>query len=111
MKLTTAFFLLVFLFSFVIELSYARKVPEEYWKSIMKEQPIPKAIGDLFIEEDSGGNNSNYEMDHFAKDFDTKAIAVIYHSHGKSKEDEDSDAKKQERSFVVVEPEIEISKH
>ncbi|KAJ6739048.1 PROTEIN putative-RELATED [Salix koriyanagi] len=68
------------LFSFLsfVELSDARKEPREYyWKSMMKDEPMPEAIKELFVEDPAGAGKLN----HFVKDFDTRHSAIIYHSH------------------------------
>lgn len=65
-----------------VELNHARKEPREnYWKSMTKDQPIPGAIRDLFVQDPAGADKTN----HFVKDFDTKHNAIIYHSHEKDK--------------------------
>ncbi|KAJ9135536.1 hypothetical protein P3X46_032711 [Hevea brasiliensis] len=96
MKRTLAFFLILFfVFSFV-NLNNARKLPEDYWKNIMKDQPIPEAIKSLFVEDSADAASSLLganKMNHFVKDFDTRAIAVIYHSHGENKKNEHSPSK------------------
>ncbi|XP_031264164.1 uncharacterized protein LOC116122461 [Pistacia vera] len=71
--------------------SYARKEPGEYWKSLMKEQPMPKAIKDL-LHQDSEAR----KIDHFAKDFDVNPNVIIYHSHSEPKE-----GKPEEKSLVT----------
>ncbi|KAF9684350.1 hypothetical protein SADUNF_Sadunf04G0109200 [Salix dunnii] len=61
-----------------VELSDARKEPREYyWKSVMKDEPMPEAIKDLFVEDPAGAG----KMNRFVKDFDTRQSAIIYHSH------------------------------
>ncbi|XAR72823.1 hypothetical protein NMG60_11019593 [Bertholletia excelsa] len=66
----SAFFLLSLLFS-ICSPSEARKDPEEYWRSMMNGQPMPKAIGDLTI---------NDRDHHFMRDFDTGTTHIIYRS-------------------------------
>lgn len=48
----------------------------------MKDQPIPEAIKNLFVEEDEEAAASANKKNHFVSDFDTRAVAVIYRSHG-----------------------------
>uniref|UniRef100_A0A6N2KV85 Uncharacterized protein n=1 Tax=Salix viminalis TaxID=40686 RepID=A0A6N2KV85_SALVM len=75
-----SFLAVLVLFSFLsfVELSDARKEPREYyWKSMMKDEPMPEAIKELFVEDPAGAG----EMNHFVKDFDTRHSAIIYHSH------------------------------
>ncbi|XP_024959777.1 uncharacterized protein LOC112500511 [Cynara cardunculus var. scolymus] len=56
----------------------ARKGPEEYWRSIMKDEPMPKAIQDVLSEDSTDKENNR---DRFTRDFDTKPNLIIYHSH------------------------------
>ncbi|XP_065856877.1 uncharacterized protein [Euphorbia lathyris] len=69
--LLLCFFLLFSLFF----LNHARNVPEDYWKRVVKNQPMPEAIKGLFVEDSDAVKNT-----HFVKDFDTRSIAVIYRS-------------------------------
>lgn len=66
------------------KLSYAaRKEPVDYWKSIMKEQPIPEALKNLLhlhYRQSDYQKNGNL----FVKDFDMKPSAIIYHTHSHS---------------------------
>ncbi|KAG6779506.1 hypothetical protein NC652_011547 [Populus alba x Populus x berolinensis] len=82
MKSFWAVLVLVSFLSFV-ELRDARKEPREYyWKSMMKDQPMPESIKDLFVQDPAGAGKLN----HFVKDFDTRHTAIIYHSQdGKDK--------------------------
>ncbi|KVI01976.1 Organ specific protein [Cynara cardunculus var. scolymus] len=70
----------VFLFSLVLlaRMNDARKGPEEYWRSIMKDEPMPKAIQDVLSEDSTDKENNR---DRFTRDFDTKPNLIIYHSH------------------------------
>ncbi|XP_050233980.1 uncharacterized protein LOC126682372 [Mercurialis annua] len=76
---TLILLLSLFLFS---SLNDARKLPaEDYWKSVMKEQPIPNAIKDLFVQDptsDALTSIRSNKKNHFVKNFDTKSVAVIY---------------------------------
>ncbi|KAJ6402798.1 hypothetical protein OIU84_014828 [Salix udensis] len=79
-KRMKSFLAVLVLFSFLsfVELSDARKEPREhYWKSMMKDEPMPEAIKELFVEDSAGAG----KMNHFVKDFDTRHSAIIYHSH------------------------------
>ncbi|KAI5577248.1 hypothetical protein BDE02_09G100400 [Populus trichocarpa] len=77
------FFLVLLSFLSFVELNHARKEPREnYWKSMTKDQPIPGAIRDLFVQDPAAGAD---KMNHFVTDFDTKHNAIIYHSHEKDK--------------------------
>ncbi|PIN06746.1 hypothetical protein CDL12_20689 [Handroanthus impetiginosus] len=63
------------LFAFITD---ARKDPNDYWKSRMKDEPMPKALKDLFHQNPTSVSpNSN----HFVRNFETKASAIIYHNH------------------------------
>uniref|UniRef100_A0A2N9IKT7 Organ specific protein n=1 Tax=Fagus sylvatica TaxID=28930 RepID=A0A2N9IKT7_FAGSY len=64
----------------------ARKDTGDYWKSIMKDQPIPEAIKDL-IHQDPPYLSDATKKDHFVKDFDVKPNAIIYHPHVAPKEE------------------------
>ncbi|XP_015892678.3 organ-specific protein P4 [Ziziphus jujuba] len=64
-------------------LSFARKDIGDYWKSIMKEQPMPEAIRDLFHQEDVPSLPGSRKMDRFARDFDIRPNLIIYHAHPK----------------------------
>ena len=52
----------------------ARSNPGEYWRSIMKDEPMPKAIQDVLPLED-------VKKDLFVRNFDLKPNLIIYHSH------------------------------
>ncbi|KAL5562638.1 hypothetical protein UlMin_032385 [Ulmus minor] len=69
--------------------SYARKDVGDYWKNIMKDQPIPEAIKDLF-HEDEPSLPSSSKTDRFVKDFDIRPNLIIYHSHSEPKEENKS---------------------
>lgn len=60
----------------------ARKNPEEYWKKVMKDQPIPEVINGIIDEEIMA---KSYEKEtfwkHFKRDFDVNSNVIIYHSH------------------------------
>ena len=76
-------FILLFSLLLSVNLSYGRKQPAgDYWKSVMKEQPMPKALSDLFPQESAASDLSAgaSKMDHFVKDFDVKPTAILYHS-------------------------------
>ncbi|XP_059651150.1 uncharacterized protein LOC132298815 [Cornus florida] len=87
MRSISAFFVL---FSLLLVLSPTdgRKEAADYWKSIMKEEPMPKAIQDLVGGDPSSFSNENTIKGHtelseskFTKDFDTTPINILYHSH------------------------------
>lgn len=65
--------MLQFQFAYV---SDARKDPGDYWKSVMVEEAMPKAIQDLL------NSNSDTKIDDgFVRNFDVKPNVIIYHSH------------------------------
>ncbi|KAH1122810.1 hypothetical protein J1N35_005970 [Gossypium stocksii] len=66
-------------------LNHARKEPRDYWKSVMKDQPIPKAIQGLLHQDEASAMDS----ENFVKDFDSRHSFIIYHSNLKHKEEED----------------------
>ncbi|XP_015574655.1 uncharacterized protein LOC8279516 isoform X2 [Ricinus communis] len=88
MKHMFTLFLLLSVFLF-FNLNYARKLPaEDYWKSVMREQPMPKAIKDLFVQDPEAASLSSTgsnKKTHFVKNFDTRSIAVIYRRQDESK--------------------------
>ncbi|KAG6709548.1 hypothetical protein I3842_06G137600 [Carya illinoinensis] len=85
MKTISAFLLLFSLF-LLVDLNDARKDPEDYWKSIMKDQPIPEAIKGL-LRRDLPYASDAREKDHFLKDFDVTPNAIIYHAHVEDKKE------------------------
>ncbi|KAA8545957.1 hypothetical protein F0562_020592 [Nyssa sinensis] len=87
------FFVLFSLLLFA-NLMDARKNPEDYWKRVMKGEPMPKAIQDLVNQDPASLSNEKKE---FKKDFDTRASAIIYHSHVEP--DRDQDVKPFVKSF------------
>ncbi|XP_041015853.1 organ-specific protein P4 [Juglans microcarpa x Juglans regia] len=87
MKSISAFLLLFSLFLLVlVNLSDARRDPGDYWKSIMKDQPIPEAIKGL-LHRDLPYASDARENVHFLKDFDVTPNAIIYHAHVEDKEE------------------------
>ncbi|KAJ4850405.1 hypothetical protein Tsubulata_007062 [Turnera subulata] len=105
MKSTTAFFV-VFSLLWFVNLNYARKEPGEYWKNIMKDQPLPASIKDLFVQDPASAATKN----HFVKNFDTWRSAIIYHARDddekvkklcdKELQSRHDDKLQEERSFV-----------
>ncbi|XAR59529.1 hypothetical protein NMG60_11015393 [Bertholletia excelsa] len=73
MRSLSAFFLLSLLF-WSASLSDGRPGPEEYWRSTMRGEAMPKAIKELYAQDPAS--------EHFKRDFKTKATVIIYHSHG-----------------------------
>lgn len=69
-------------------LSYGRKDMGDYWKSIMKDQPMPEAIRDLFHVQDvpSLSSTGSTKTDRFSRNFDVTPNVIIYHTHLKPKE-------------------------
>ncbi|KAL8205250.1 hypothetical protein R6Q57_008801 [Mikania cordata] len=55
----------------------ATSSPQEYWRSIMKDEPIPKTIQDVLPLEDGIKVNENT----FIRNFDLKPNLIIYRSH------------------------------
>ncbi|CAL0329228.1 unnamed protein product [Lupinus luteus] len=84
MKSIFALFLLSYLL-LVANLSYARKDEGEYWKNVMKDQPMPEAIKDLLLVQDQLVSDSG--RDHFSRDFDIKPNVILYHTHVVSKKE------------------------
>ncbi|THG13547.1 hypothetical protein TEA_023904 [Camellia sinensis var. sinensis] len=63
----------------LIALNNARNDQADYWKSMMKGKPIPKAIEELVHGDSSSSETIN--MEHFNKAFDTRPNHILYHSH------------------------------
>ncbi|OIW05695.1 hypothetical protein TanjilG_23481 [Lupinus angustifolius] len=80
MKSIFALFL-VFSFLLVTNLSYARQHQGEYWKNIMKDQPMPETIKDLLVQDPQAYT----EKYHFIRDFDIRPNVILYHTHVVSK--------------------------
>ncbi|XVE94059.1 hypothetical protein REPUB_Repub01dG0247700 [Reevesia pubescens] len=88
MKTFFAFFIFCFLLLFA-NLNHARKEPGEYWKSVMKDQPMPEAIKGLLHQDPASALDSDLKkMKHFVNDFDSRHNLIIYHSHPESKEED-----------------------
>uniref|UniRef100_A0A5B7CBJ7 Putative Organ specific protein n=1 Tax=Davidia involucrata TaxID=16924 RepID=A0A5B7CBJ7_DAVIN len=96
MRSISTFFVLFSILLFA-NLMDARKDPKDYWKSIMKGEPMPKAIEDLVHLDPPASDLSNEKkelhtpsetinMNRFIKDFDTRPNVIIYHSHVKPKD-------------------------
>ncbi|PSS26054.1 Ankyrin repeat domain-containing protein [Actinidia chinensis var. chinensis] len=75
MRSLSPYFFLLFLLVLFVNLSDGRKDPEDYWKKVMKGEPMPKAIEELV----HGGQEPL--SGHFKRDFDTKRNQIIYHGH------------------------------
>lgn len=99
MKTIIAFSIFCFLLLFA-NLNHARKEPdgEHYWKSVMKDQPMPEAIKGLLHKDPAGtassaNLDSEKKMNHFVKDFDSKrsSTTIIYHSITQSKQQQGED--------------------
>ncbi|KAH7835790.1 hypothetical protein Vadar_029895 [Vaccinium darrowii] len=69
----------------------ARKDPADYWKSIMKGDPMPEKIQQLvFLQDPSSlseekikkccSSSDSINTDHFRKDLDTSPNLISYHS-------------------------------
>lgn len=59
----------------------ARNSPEDYWKKIMKDQPIPEAIGGIIDQEMANPSEKKPFWSHFKRDFDVTSNVIIYHPH------------------------------
>ncbi|CAF1944457.1 hypothetical protein Bca4012_075427 [Brassica carinata] len=69
-------FFVLFSFLLFVNLSEGRSggVAEEYWKKMMKDEPLPEPIKDLL------NNPFRTGQERFVKDFNTKSIVIIYHN-------------------------------
>ncbi|CAF2081695.1 hypothetical protein BRARA_F00394 [Brassica rapa] len=70
------FVFVLFSFLLFVNLSEGRSggVAEEYWKKIMKNEPLPEPIKELL------NNPFRTGEERFVKDFKTKSIVIIYHN-------------------------------
>nr|GEU59507.1 hypothetical protein [Tanacetum cinerariifolium] len=74
-------FLFIFSLVLVAGLNDARNDPEEYWRNVMKDDPMPKTIQDALIQDSSTTSDKGNKRDRFTKNFDTKPNLIIYRSH------------------------------
>uniref|UniRef100_A0A2C9VPA0 Uncharacterized protein n=1 Tax=Manihot esculenta TaxID=3983 RepID=A0A2C9VPA0_MANES len=75
-------------------------MPEEYWKSVMKEQTMLDGIRNMFVKDSAADNNfvSDYKSRyHFVKDFDIKCIPIINESSHRENLRVDDHEKKQKK--------------
>ncbi|PWA46299.1 organ specific protein [Artemisia annua] len=61
----------------IVSYNEARSNPREYWRSIMRDEPMPKTIQDVLPLGDVKKINKNI----FMKNFDLKPNLIIYHTH------------------------------
>ncbi|KAK8518639.1 hypothetical protein V6N13_018080 [Hibiscus sabdariffa] len=88
MKILFSFLIFCFLLLFV-NLSHARKEPGDYWRSVMKDQPMPEAIKGLLHEDPTGSGSDPGKkmiMKQFVRDFDSRHSQIIYHNSPESKQ-------------------------
>ncbi|KAI3753250.1 hypothetical protein L2E82_25297 [Cichorium intybus] len=76
MKSPSTFFVLFSLF-LIVSSNEARSNPGDYWRSIMKDEPMPKTIQDVLPLRDV----KKVDKDLFIRNFDLKPNLIIYHSH------------------------------
>ncbi|XP_042489870.1 organ-specific protein S2-like [Macadamia integrifolia] len=87
MKSVLAFLILSSLFLFTSSVD-ARKDPSEYWKDVMKDQPMPEAIQDLLSSNPGSVSPlENQKEKKFNLDKNLYSIAIIYHGLDEHKED------------------------
>ncbi|KAL1209231.1 hypothetical protein V5N11_015983 [Cardamine amara subsp. amara] len=69
-------FFVLFTFLLFVNLSEARsgRVAEEYWKKMMKNEPLPEPIKEILY------NPFRTAQEMFIKNFNTKSILIIYHN-------------------------------
>lgn len=67
---------------------------------MMKDQPMPESIKDLFVQDPAGAGKLN----HFVKDFDTRHPAIIYHSHDDKDELKETNARDHEEDDKAYVP-------
>lgn len=81
----------------LVSFNQARKDPAgDYWKMVMKDQPMPEAIKGLMIRAGTGDSHR------FVKDFDIKPNVIIYHAHPDHKE------KIPDASAKLVDPALKV---
>ncbi|OWM89184.1 organ-specific protein S2-like [Punica granatum] len=79
-------FIIPFSLLLLLSFTHARKDPAgDYWKKIMKDQPMPEAIRDLIVRPRSKDNH------HFVKDFDVRRSVIIYPARVDPKDNMSSD--------------------
>lgn len=54
----------------------ARRGPEEYWKSTMSDEDMPKTMRDLMSPNPT---SDSIDLDRFVRNFETKPNVIIYH--------------------------------
>ncbi|CAF2105935.1 hypothetical protein F2Q70_00038171 [Brassica cretica] len=70
-----AFFVVLFSFLLFVYLSEGKsEVAEDYWKKMMKSEPLPEPIKDIL------NNPFRTGQERFAKNFNTKSVVIIYHN-------------------------------
>ncbi|XP_039062981.1 organ-specific protein S2-like, partial [Hibiscus syriacus] len=85
MKTFFSFIIISFLLLFV-NVSYGRKEPGDYWRSVMKDEPMPEAIKGLLHEDPKGSAmDPGKKMEQFVRDFDSRH-SLIYHNSPESKQ-------------------------
>ncbi|GAA0145184.1 hypothetical protein Leryth_004353 [Lithospermum erythrorhizon] len=80
----------------------ARRDPENYWKAIMKDEVMPKALSDLLIQDPSSqatgeGRLSSFreaDMGRFTRNFNAEPNVILYHSK------EDNSKKSTEQAII-----------
>ncbi|KAL8255341.1 hypothetical protein R6Q59_033562 [Mikania micrantha] len=69
--------IIFFILLLIVRSHEARSDPREYWRSVMKNEPMPKTIQDVLpLNDDLKGNNFV-----FVRNFDLKPNLIIYRSH------------------------------
>ncbi|KAJ7978381.1 Organ specific protein [Quillaja saponaria] len=94
---------IVFSLLLFANLSYARNDLDKYWKSVMKNQPMPGSIKDLLHDQDPS-SISDARKDKFVKDFDMNRNLIIYQSQEEHKKRKPSVKK------FEPEPKMELKK-
>ncbi|XP_021738411.1 organ-specific protein S2-like [Chenopodium quinoa] len=81
MKFSSVLFLSFFILLLFANGIGARNSPEDYWKKVMKDQPIPEAINGIIDQKMVNPSEENSFWSHFKRDFDVTSNAIIYHPH------------------------------
>ncbi|XP_039056821.1 organ-specific protein S2-like [Hibiscus syriacus] len=87
MKTSIVFFIFCIFLMFA-DFSHAREEPRDYWKNVMKDQPMPEAIKGLLHQDQASAMGSGKKMNNFVKDFDSRHSLIIYHSNLKHKDED-----------------------
>ncbi|CAI0438080.1 unnamed protein product [Linum tenue] len=88
-SLVLCLLLCLLLASFRVNDAIRKESAEEYWKKVMKDEPLPKPIQELLAagndDHAAAAAEKKVTINRFMRNFDTQTTAIIYHatqSHG-----------------------------